>query len=90
MSSIFISSFLTKSEFTKDSTNYLMFSYVDARHVLFVYKAKVMLLKKTCVGGTSLVVQWLRLHAPSAGGLGLIPGQGARSHMLQLKPSIAK
>ena len=26
-------------------------------------------------GGTSLVVQWLRLHAPSAGVLGLIPGQ---------------
>ena len=23
--------------------------------------------------GTSLVVQWLRLHAPNAGGLGLIP-----------------
>ena len=26
-------------------------------------------------GGTSLVVQWLRLHIPKAGGLGLIPGQ---------------
>ena len=24
--------------------------------------------------GTSLAVQWLRLHAPSAGGVGLIPG----------------
>ena len=31
--------------------------------------------------GTSLVVQWLRLHAPNAGRLGSIPGQGARSHM---------
>ncbi|TEA28249.1 hypothetical protein DBR06_SOUSAS3310030 [Sousa chinensis] len=31
--------------------------------------------------GTSLVVQWLRLHAPNAGGLGSIPGQGTRSHM---------
>ena len=30
---------------------------------------------------TSLVVQWLR--APNAGGLGLIPGQGTRSHMMQ-------
>ena len=29
----------------------------------------------------SLVAQWIRLHAPSAGGLGLIPGQGTRSHM---------
>ena len=35
--------------------------------------------------GTSLVVQWLKLHAPSAGGLGSIPGQGTRSHMLQLR-----
>jgi len=33
--------------------------------------------------GTSLVVQWLRLHAPNAGDLGSIPGQGTRSHMLQ-------
>ena len=29
--------------------------------------------------GTSLVVQWLRLHIPSAGGLGLILGQGTIS-----------
>ena len=35
--------------------------------------------------GTSLVVQWLRPHASSAGGPGLIPGQGIRSHMLQTK-----
>ena len=47
-------------------------------------------------GSTSLVVRWLRLHAPSAGSLGSIPGQGIRSHMLQLKiprvatPSTAK
>ena len=27
-------------------------------------------------GGTSLVVQWLRLHAPNAGGQDLIPGEG--------------
>ena len=35
--------------------------------------------------GTSLVVQGLRLHVPNAGGLGLISGQGTRSHMLQLR-----
>ena len=29
------------------------------------------------------LVQWLRLHAPNAGDLGLIPGLGTRSHMLQ-------
>ena len=28
---------------------------------------------------------WLRLHAPSAGGLGLIPGQGTKSHVQQLR-----
>ena len=35
--------------------------------------------------GTSLVVQWLRLLAPNAQGLGSIPGQGTRSHLLQLR-----
>ena len=36
-------------------------------------------------GGTSLVVQGLRLHAPNVGGPDSIPGQGNRSHMPQLK-----
>ena len=36
-------------------------------------------------GETSMVVQWLRFYAPSAGGLGSIPGQGTRPHMLQPK-----
>ena len=40
--------------------------------------------------GTSLVVQWLRLWAPIAGGPDSIPDQGARSHMLQLRPRAAK
>ena len=31
--------------------------------------------------GTSMVVQWLRLCAPNAGGPSLIPGLGTRSHM---------
>ena len=39
---------------------------------------------------TSLVVQWLRLHAPNAGGLGSIPSQGTRSCMLQIRPRAAK
>ena len=34
---------------------------------------------------TFLVVQWLRLGAPHAGGPGVIPGQGTRSHIPQLK-----
>ena len=36
------------------------------------------------------MVQWLRLCDTSAEGLGLIPGLGTRSHMPQLRPSIAK
>ena len=35
--------------------------------------------------GTSLGVQWLRLHTPNAGGLGSIPGRGTRYHMAQLR-----
>ena len=34
---------------------------------------------------TSLVVQWLRLHVPNAGGPGSIPDQGTQSFMLQLR-----
>ena len=33
---------------------------------------------KNKIGGTSLVVQWLRLHAPTAGGLCFIPGRGTK------------
>ena len=35
--------------------------------------------------GTSLAVQWLRSCTPNARSLGLIPGQGTRSHLLQQK-----
>ena len=35
--------------------------------------------------GTSQVVQWLRLPAPNARGLGLIPGQGTGFHMAATK-----
>ena len=33
------------------------------------------------------MIQWLILHAPNAGGPGLIPGQGTRFRMPQLKIS---
>ena len=39
-------------------------------------------------GGTSLVVQWLRLRASNAEVLGSIPAQGTRSDMLQLQLKI--
>lgn len=46
---------------------------------LFIYFLK----QKT---GTSLMVQWLGLHIPNAGGPSLIPAQGTRSRMPQLRP----
>ena len=39
---------------------------------------------------TSLVIQWLRFCASNAGIPGLIPGQGTRFHMLQLRTTAAK
>ena len=44
----------------------------------------ILCIKKQLLG-TSLVVQWLRLSDPNAEGPGLIPDQGMRSHMPQLK-----
>ena len=46
--------------------------------------------KKKKILGTSLVTQWLSLRAPNAGGQGLIPGQGTRAQMLQLRLHTAK
>ena len=40
--------------------------------------------KKILMSGTSLVVQWLRLHTPNAGGPGSIPGEPTGCHVLQL------
>ena len=54
------------------------------RLAVFVYP-----FKNKCPG-TSLVVQWLRLQASNAGGLGLIPGQESRYHMPQLRVHMPK
>ena len=61
------------------------------------FKVAIRPLKKYTSSGTSLVVQWLRLLTPHAGGPGSIPGQETRSHMPQLRvhmpqlrPSAAK
>lgn len=64
--------------------------------VLFYYMATTWSFQSSCVKkqagkekrsctGTSLVVQWLRLHTSNAGGLGSIFGQETRSYMSQLK-----
>ena len=49
------------------------------------WKSRVkMIITRKATPWTSLVVQWLRLWALKAGGLGSIPDQGTRSHTLQL------
>ena len=40
--------------------------------------------------GTSLVVQWLRLHAPNSETLGFTSGQGTRTHVPHQRPSAGK
>ena len=52
---------------------------------LWRYEPFALLVLKFMVLGTSLVVHWLRLCALNAGSLGLIPSQGTRSCLLQLK-----
>ena len=37
-----------------------------------------------------MVLQWVRLHASNAGGLGLILGQGTKSHMPQLRACMSE
>ena len=71
-------------EATRVSTD----SWMDKEDVICIYIT--LLSHKNYEIGTSLVVQWLRLWAPKAGDPNSIPGQGTRSHMLQLRPGAAK
>ena len=48
---------------------------------MLIFKSQKIFKDKTNLQ-TSLVAQWLRLWASSAGGLGSIPGRVASSHML--------
>ena len=48
----------------------IFFKYVLKSHLCFYLWLSIL--------GTSLMLWWLRLHAPNAGGLGLIPGQGTK------------
>ena len=57
----------------KLSQRCLLIGYILIKNKKFFLKSEV--------GGTSLMVQWLRLSAPNAGGPGSNPGQGTRSHM---------
>ena len=51
---------------------------------------RVKTIHEKCLG-TSLVVQWLRLHAANAGIVGLIPGQATKiQHAMQCGQKIKK
>ena len=66
----------------KPGSHYPQYIYLFAQS-WYIQKVVSELLTHTPVKnkspGTSLVVQWVRLHAPSAGGLGSTPGRGTRS-----------
>ena len=77
-----LESFLQKSRSITFSPTSCLYSNIS----LSVRSSLTSLLKVTIVTlGTSLVVQWLSFCACNAGALVLIPGQGTRSHVLQLK-----
>ncbi|RAX31063.1 UNVERIFIED_CONTAM: hypothetical protein DQE83_26990, partial [Escherichia coli] len=56
-------------------------------YINYVYTILFLLLLKIILG-MSLVPQWLRLHAPKAGGAGSTRVQGTRSHTPQLRVCI--
>ena len=59
--------------------------YLSPCRAFLPHLTSLKLLLKISPQGTSLVGQWLRPHVPNAEGPGSIPGQGTRSHMLQVK-----
>ena len=55
---------------------------------LIMYQESIITFIKNNKIGTSLAVHWLRLHASTVGGPGLIPGWGAKTltyHMAVVK-----
>ena len=69
--------------FSEQKTNCLVHSFVISIITYVVEIGAEVHLRET-----SLVVQWLRLQAANAGGLGSIPSQETRSHILQLRVCI--
>ena len=63
--------------------------WLAEHHTAWCTRTRFYCLQNSSVG-TSLVVQWLRLHAPNAADLSSIPGGGSRAHMLQLRVSTSQ
>ena len=76
------SSFVLSAEVLMDGIPLRWYKWRSVNEEIFAWG---MVGVKTTRMETSVVLQWLRLRAPIAGGLGSIPDQGTRSHMLQLK-----
>ena len=77
---------LLNSRFIFGRSNIFLTQYLpEHRLVISVHVQGFLLwsLYKNLYLETSLVVQWLRLHAPNAGDLCSIPGLETRSHILQ-------
>ena len=63
----------------KRSSTSLIIREVQIEPTISPHTIRIATIKKN--QRTSLVVQWLKHHAPNAGGPDSIPGQGTRSHM---------
>ena len=74
---------LTKTWNRNSIVAYSIKTFKNGPHKKKIFK--ILLKKKKVHPRPSLVVQWLRLWSPNAGGLGSIPGWGPRSHILQLR-----
>ena len=73
---------LKSSWFPWNKTNSQLSILVSVEKKKFIY---IYIYTHTLITGTSLVIQWLRLHASNAGGSGSIPGQWTRSRLVQLR-----
>ena len=71
----------------EEATQVSIDRWKDKQNVVYLYPGILLSLKKEGDSGTAriLVAWWLRLQAPKKWGLGSIPSQGTRSHMLQLR-----
>ena len=87
---IFTSRIIRQNSFPSPSNFYMLslYSWTFISHSwkpLICFPFLEFCLFENVTRGTFLVVQWLILHAPNERGLGLIPGQGTRSHVLNLR-----
>ena len=71
----------------QEATQVSIDRWQDKQHMVYLYTGILLSLKQEGDSGTARILEarWLRLQAPKEWGLGSIPSQGTRSHMLQLR-----